>query len=83
MDMVSDFHISRAGMYWSIKHLVALSIQKETKDAKETEHFAYDLDRYAPHDWFSVVNFCHSTENRCGARRRHFLLPMFCTRIVK
>lgn len=81
--MVSDFHISRAGMHRGVKHLVALSIQKETKDAKETKHFAHDSDRYAPHDRFSVVNFCHSTGNRCGARSRHFLLPMFYTRIVK
>lgn len=83
MDVVSDFYISRAGMHWDVKHLVALSIQKETEDAKETKHFAYDPDRHAPHDRFIVVNFYHSTGSRYGARRRHFLLSMFCTRIVE
>lgn len=83
MDMVFDFHISRAGMHRDVKHLVALSIQKETENAKETKHFAHDPDRHAPHDRFIVVNFHHSTRDWYGAGRRHFLLSMFCTRIVE
>jgi len=83
MDMVSDFCISRAGMHRSVKHFVALSIQRETKNAKETKHPAHDPDGHAPHNRFSAAGFCYSTENRCGTRRRHFLLPMFRSRIVE
>lgn len=83
MDVVSDFRVSRAGMHRSVKHLVALSIQREAKDAKETKHSAQDPDGHAPHNRFSAVDFCHSTGNRCGTRCCHFLLPMFRPRIVE
>lgn len=83
VDMVSDFHISRAGMHRSVKYDMALSIQREIKNAKETKYSADDPDGHAPHDRFSVVGFCHSTGNRWGARRCHFLLPMFRSRIIK
>lgn len=81
--MVSDFHISCTGMHRSVKYHVALSIQRETKDAKETKYSVHDPDRHVPHDRFSVVGFCHSTGNRYDARRRHFLLSMFRSRTIE
>lgn len=81
--MVSDFHISRAGMHRSVKYHMALSIQRKIKNAKETKYSARNPDGHAPHDRFSVVGFRHSTGNRCGARRRHFLLPVLRSRIIE
>lgn len=83
MELVSDFYVSRTGMHRRIKRLRALLIQKEAEDAEKTKYPVHDLNRCSPHDRFGPVNFCHSTGNRGGARRRHFLLFVFCTGIVK
>lgn len=83
MDMVSDFHISCAGIHRSVKYHMALSIQKKVKNAKETKYSAHDPDGHAPHDRFSVAGFRYSTGNRCGARCCYFLLPMLRSRIIE
>lgn len=83
MDLVFDFYIPRAGMHWCIKYVVALFIQKETEDAENTKYHVNDLDRYSSYYRLGIINFCHSTGNGGGARRRYFLLSVFRTGIVK
>ena len=83
MDLVSDSYLPRPGMHRRIKRLMVLLIQKENEDAEKTIYSVHDLDRYSPHDRLGAVNFRHPTGNRGGARRRHFLLSVFHTGIVK
>lgn len=63
MDLVSDFDISRAGMHRLVGRFMALFLQKEAQNAKDTKYSDFDNDRNRTHDRLSAVDFCRPTRH--------------------